>query len=53
MFKKCKKTTVAYIVMAAAFVLAGIVKLPAMAVLAMCAVFGIVTFYLGEKEGKK
>ena len=53
MFKKCKKTTVAYIVMAGAFVLAGLVKLPAMAVLALCALFGIVTFYFAGEGEKK
>ena len=53
MYKKCKKTTVSYIVMIAAFVLAGILKLPVLPVLMLCAVFGIVTFYLGRKEEKK
>lgn len=53
MYKKCKKTPVAYIVMAGAFVLAGILKFPVLPVLAACALFGIVTFYLTKKEAQK
>ena len=53
MYKKCKKTVPAYMVMAAAFVLVAFVKLPVLWVIIGCAVFGIVTFYAMEKEGKK
>ena len=53
MYKKCKKNIPAYIVMVAAFVLVAFVKVPVFWVIAGCAVFGIVTFYAMEKEGKK
>ena len=53
MYKKCKKTVPAYMVMAAAFALVSFVKLPVLWVIIGCAVFGIVTFYAMEKEGKK
>ena len=53
MYKKCKKNVPAYIVMAAAFVLVAFVKVPVLWVIAGCAVFGIVTFFTMEKEGKK
>ena len=53
MYKKCKKNIPAYIVMVAAFVLVAFVKAPVFWVIAGCAVFGIVTFYAMEKEGKK
>ena len=53
MYKKCKKTVPAYLVMAAAFVLVAFVKVPVIAVIIGCAVFGIVTFFAMEKEGKK
>ena len=53
MYKKCKKNVPAYIVMAAAFVLVAFVKVPVLWVIAGCAVFGIVTFFAMEKEGKK
>ena len=50
---KSKKNIPAYIVMVAAFVLVAFVKAPVFWVIAGCAVFGIVTFYAMEKEGKK
>ena len=53
MYKKCKKNVPAYIVMTAAFVLVAFVKVPVLWVIAGCAVFGIVTFFAMEKEGKK
>lgn len=53
MYKKCKKTVPACMVMAAAFVLVAFVKVPVIAVIIGCAVFGIVTFFAMEKEGKK
>jgi chromate transporter len=53
MYKKCKKNVPAYIVMVAAFVLVAFVKVPVLWVIAGCAVFGIVTYYAVEKEGKK
>ena len=53
MYKKCKKNIPAYIVMVAAFVLVAFVKVPVFWVIAGCAVFGVVTFYAMEKEGKK
>lgn len=53
MYKKCKKNIPAYIVMAAAFVLVAFLDVPVLWVIAGCAVFGIVTYYAMEKEGKK
>ena len=53
MYKKCKKSVPAYIVMVAAFVLVAFVKLPVLWVIVGCAVFGIATFFAMEKEGKK
>lgn len=53
MYKKCKKTVPAYLVMTAAFVLVAFVKVPVIAVIIGCAVFGILTFFSMEKEGKK
>ena len=53
MYKKCKKNVPAYIVMVAAFVLVGLLKVTVFPVIAGCAVFGIVTYYAMEKEGKK
>ena len=53
MYKKCKKNVPAYIVMVAAFVLVAFVKVPVLWVIAGCAVFGIVTYFAMEKEGKK
>ena len=53
MYKKCKKNIPAYIVMVAAFVLVAFVKAPVFWVIAGCAVFGIVTFFAMDKEGKK
>ena len=53
MYKKCRKSVPAYIVMVAAFVLVGLVKLPVLWVIAGCAVFGIVTYYAMEKEAEK
>ena len=53
MYKKCKKSIPAYIVMVAAFVLVAFVKLPVLWVIAGCAVFGIVTYYAMERSGEK
>jgi chromate transporter len=53
MYKKCKKSVPAYIVMAAAFTLVGILKVTVFPVIAGCAVFGIATFFAMGKEGKK
>ena len=53
MYKKCKKNVPAYIVMVAAFVLVAFVKVPVLWVIIGCAVFGIVTYFAMEKEGKK
>ncbi len=53
MYKKCKKSDPAYIVMAAAFVLVAFVKVPVIWVIAGCAVFGVATYYAMEKEDKK
>ena len=53
MYKKCKKTVPAYMVMAAAFVLVAFVKVPVIAVIIGCAAFGIATYLAMEKEGKK
>ena len=53
MYKKCKKTVPAYMVMAAAFVLVAFMKVPVIAVIIGCAVFGIVTYLVMEKEVKK
>ena len=53
MYKKCKKSVPAYIVMAAAFTLVGILKVTVFPVIVGCAVFGIATFFAMEKEGKK
>ena len=48
MYRKCKKNAVSYLVMAAAFILVGLVKVSALPVLAGCAVFGIVTAKMME-----
>ena len=53
MYKKCKKNAVSYIVMAAAFVLVALVKVSALPVLALCAVFGIITSVLMERRLEK
>jgi len=43
MYKKCKKSIPAYIVMASAFILVAFFKAPVLWVIAGCAVFGVVT----------
>ena len=52
MYKKCKKTVPAYIVMVSAFLLVAFFKAPVLWVIAGCAAFGIVTFCSLDKEGK-
>ena len=52
MYKKCKKSIPAYIVMAAAFVLVAFLKVKVILVIIGCAVFGIITYFAMEKEGK-
>ena len=52
MYKKCKKNAVSYIVMAAAFVLVALVKVSALPVLALCAIFGIVTAQAMERRAQ-
>jgi chromate transporter len=53
MYKKCKKSIPAYIVMVAAFLLVAFVKVPVFWVIAGCAVFGIVTYYAMERGAEK
>lgn len=53
MYKKCKKNVPAYIVMVAAFVLVAFLKVKTILVIIGCAVFGIVTYFAMNKEGKK
>ena len=53
MYKKCKKNIPAYIVMVAAFLLVAFLKVKTILVIIACAVFGIVTYFAMEKEGKK
>ena len=52
MYKKCKKNIPAYIVMAAAFVMVAFFKGKVILVIIGRAVFGIITYFAMEKEGK-
>jgi chromate transporter len=53
MYKKCKKNVPAYIVMVTAFALVAFVKVTVLWVIGGCAVFGIVTFFVMEKEDNR
>lgn len=53
MYKKCNKNAVSHIVMAAAFVLVGLGKLPVFPVLIGCAVFGLVTSIMMDRRAAK
>jgi chromate transporter len=53
MYKKCKKSPAAYIVMAAAFVCVAVLHLPVLPVLVGCALFGLVTFLAAERRDGK
>jgi len=53
MYKKCPKTPVAYIVLAAAFVLAAFAKINVIYVVIGCALFGLATALLAERRAKQ
>ena len=53
MYKKCNKNAVSHIIMAAAFVLVGLGKLPVFPVLIGCAVFGLVTSIMMDRRAAK
>ena len=52
MYKKCKKSIPAYIVMAAAFVLVAFLKVKVILVIIGCALFGIATSFAMERGSK-
>ncbi|MBQ2945579.1 MAG: chromate transporter [Clostridia bacterium] len=53
MYKKCKKNTVAYIAMAAAFILVAFLKINVVIVIVGCAVFGLITSFIAKRRAKK
>ena len=53
MYKKCPKSAVSYIVMAAAFVLAAFVDISVLPILIGCALFGLVSTLVMERKAKK
>ena len=53
MYKKCPKGWVAYVVMAAAFLLTAFLKVHVLVVIISCAVFGLVTALLAERKVEK
>ena len=53
MYKKCPKSAVSYIVMAAAFILAAFVDVSVLPILIGCALFGLVSTVVMERKAKK
>ena len=53
MYKKCPKGWVAYVVMAAAFLLTAVLDVHVLIVIISCAVFGLVTALLAERKVQK
>ena len=53
MYKKCKKDVVSYIVMIAAFVLTVFLKVPVLAIIIGCAVFGFVSSVVIARREKQ
>ncbi|MBR2327928.1 MAG: chromate transporter [Clostridia bacterium] len=53
MYKKCKKNAVAYIAMAAAFILVAFLKINVVIVIVGCAVFGLITSFIAKRRAKK
>ena len=53
MFKKCKKTTLGYILMAGAFIAVAIFGVSSIAVLALCAAIGYISYTISRKEAAK
>ena len=53
MYKKNKKNWASYIIMAAAFILTGLLDISVLPVLALCAVFGLVTAKAMERRAQK
>ena len=53
MYKKCRKSIPAYVVMVAAFVCVAVFRLPVLPVLVGCALFGLATFLALERRGGK
>ncbi|MBQ6714518.1 MAG: chromate transporter [Clostridia bacterium] len=53
MYKKVPKGTVAYIIMAASFVVAAFTDISVLYVIIGCAVFGLITSFIAERRAKK